>query len=310
MLAKPRILVVDDDAMILKALDRTLSDDYDLILEERSKAALTCLSKEEIPIAIIDKNLSEGEDGLELAKVIKLQYPLTQTVLLTGEATMDTVISAINSGVVDSFINKPFEEKELREQIDKNLKLWSERSTLMEETVGKLLLGIPIDRANLESIGITKSILKIFMEKHLDMNRVILEFHMEVVGLSISNDASPLFRHFFKSSMYVINEEIFAGFIESLSRLNLDLFVESDSHPINELTVQDISLFIRPVGDLTFTFFIIGNPIDKAILNDILGQFANELFAMIGPKLSSELASENKKMIVDRLTQFRKSYLA
>jgi len=50
-----------------------------------------------------------GMSGLELVKIVRRERPSTQRMLLSGAATMDRALDAINEGEVHRFFTKPFD---------------------------------------------------------------------------------------------------------------------------------------------------------------------------------------------------------
>jgi DNA-binding NtrC family response regulator len=110
---RAHILIVDDEESIRSALRRILRRDYKLSFAPSAIEALQML-KSERPDVIISDHLMPEMTGLEFLKRCRLLYPTVGRVVLTGQAEMTMVISAINDGNVFRFLTKPWDEDELK----------------------------------------------------------------------------------------------------------------------------------------------------------------------------------------------------
>lgn len=110
---RAHILIVDDEESIRSALRRVLRRDYKLSFAASAADALQVLRTER-PDVILSDHLMPEMTGLELLKRCRLLYPSMGRVVLTGQAEMSMVISAINEGSVFRFLTKPWDEDELK----------------------------------------------------------------------------------------------------------------------------------------------------------------------------------------------------
>lgn len=88
-----KILIVDDEPVILMALSRLLSNENTLVVtSERIEEAEEALSRYKFDLVIADIRLSgvDGIEGLELLKYIKEISPETEVIIMTayGSETM------------------------------------------------------------------------------------------------------------------------------------------------------------------------------------------------------------------------------
>ena len=58
-----------------------------------------------------------GTTGLDLLREVRVRYPDLATILLTAQADLQLVISAINDGHVHRFYSKPWSSAQLREEL-------------------------------------------------------------------------------------------------------------------------------------------------------------------------------------------------
>ena len=115
------ILAVDDDPDILTALRRALTPlGVTLLLTEDPTEVLTILDEQPVALLISDIDMPQMT-GLELMAKVRLAHPEVVRMLLTGRATFDSAMTAINQGEVHRYLNKPFEPAELRKLVQEGL---------------------------------------------------------------------------------------------------------------------------------------------------------------------------------------------
>ncbi|MEJ7733839.1 MAG: response regulator [Polyangiaceae bacterium] len=111
------VLLVDDEAPILRALKRTLGDlPAELITAGDGAQALAVLRTRRVDVMVADIDMPQL-DGLELVRAARRESPLTYRILMTGAATMDRTIRAINDGEVVRFFTKPLEPAAFHEEM-------------------------------------------------------------------------------------------------------------------------------------------------------------------------------------------------
>lgn len=109
-----RILFVDDEPAILKALTRIFrSQSYEVLTAGNSAEALARLKEAPVQVIVSDY-MMPGMNGAELLKHVKKLYPDTIRIMLTGHADTGAVMGAINEGAVYKFILKPWNDDDLR----------------------------------------------------------------------------------------------------------------------------------------------------------------------------------------------------
>lgn len=111
--AEHEILVLDDDEIILVALQETLRmDHYHVTTTASAFEALELLRQRPFGVIISDQRMAEMS-GLEFLAEAKLIQPNASRILITGVLTLKTVIDAINTGEIFRFIAKPWLREEL-----------------------------------------------------------------------------------------------------------------------------------------------------------------------------------------------------
>ncbi|MFH1654136.1 MAG: response regulator [Pseudomonadota bacterium] len=112
---KKKILVVDDDEIVILAYKRELEElGYDVITVMNGFDAVEIIKKEAIPLVFVDLILPRM-NGVEICKKIKEISPSTQVVLVSGHPTevREFQKDFLMSGGRDEILRKPLLEDEL-----------------------------------------------------------------------------------------------------------------------------------------------------------------------------------------------------
>ncbi|OYY74072.1 MAG: hypothetical protein B7Y40_06555 [Gammaproteobacteria bacterium 28-57-27] len=116
MKAKAKILVVDDDVNLRKTLADILRvKGYETAVAANGTEAIAAVEREKFSLALIDLMLPDMS-GIEIMTHIKAISPLTETIILTGHASMETAIEATGQGAF-SYLIKPYQMDELLQKI-------------------------------------------------------------------------------------------------------------------------------------------------------------------------------------------------
>ena len=115
---KPFILIIDDDPNLRKTLSGIIEmKGYGALSAADGKNGLAIIEGNPVSLVLIDLGLPDIP-GVDLLKRIKALYPLTQAIILTGHATLDSAIEATNLGAF-SYLKKPFDIDQLMLQIQR-----------------------------------------------------------------------------------------------------------------------------------------------------------------------------------------------
>lgn len=111
------VLLVDDDPALLRALGRGLRDPgIEVVTASNADEAISVLRRRPVDVITSDIDMP-GRSGLELLNIVRREHPTIIRMLITGAATTDRALAAINEGEVARFFVKPFAPKMLRETI-------------------------------------------------------------------------------------------------------------------------------------------------------------------------------------------------
>jgi thioredoxin reductase (NADPH) len=133
-MAKPALLTVDDDAEVLRAVERDLrsrySKDYRVLRADSGQAALEMLAQlktrnDAVALLLVDQRMPNMNGVAFLAEAIKV-FPGAKRVMLTAYADTDAAIKAINEAKIQHYLLKPWDppEQNLYPVLDDLLEDW------------------------------------------------------------------------------------------------------------------------------------------------------------------------------------------
>jgi two-component system NtrC family sensor kinase len=121
-----RILLVDDEINVLRALERTfLDEEYEVLTASSGSEGLSILQDvSPVQVVVSDYRMPQM-NGVDFLREVRRQWPDTVRIVLSGYADTAVVISAINEGEIYKFIAKPWNDDELRIAIINALERYS-----------------------------------------------------------------------------------------------------------------------------------------------------------------------------------------
>lgn len=120
---KKRILFVDDERQILRALKRLFIDsDYETVFMDNGEDALSYLEDNTVELIISDIRMP-SMNGFDLLKKVKERYPLTLRVALSGYTDSKKIYKALEENIAKMYMFKPWDNKELVNIIDQMMEL-------------------------------------------------------------------------------------------------------------------------------------------------------------------------------------------
>jgi len=119
-----RLAIIDDEEKILQSLARYFKlKNFGVDIFTNPAEALNAIKARHHKLVLTDINMP-GMDGIELLARIKKHNPLIQVVIMTGNATADSVKNALKSGAV-GFVVKPFDSMQLVErEVEKAIQVY------------------------------------------------------------------------------------------------------------------------------------------------------------------------------------------
>ncbi|MGN7204992.1 response regulator [Pedobacter sp. SAFR-022] len=120
------ILYIDDEVHNLNAFKASFRRTFNVFTAESGKDALPILESEDIHIILTDQRMP-NMTGVEFLASILDKHPDPIRILLTGYSDLTAVVDAINKGQVYLYITKPWQEEELRQNLEKAFEVFDLR---------------------------------------------------------------------------------------------------------------------------------------------------------------------------------------
>ncbi len=166
-----KILVVDDDMLILKLIENYLTKlGYRIYTCKTGNEAFKIVDNEDIDIVLLDLVLPDM-NGLNVLKRIKDERPEVSVAMMTGYGSVETAVTAMQYGA-ENYLLKPFKSiEELKYTIEKIIKYQRLRD---ENIYLKEQLNLDFNISNI--VGKSKPMIEIFkiIKKVAPMNSTVL----------------------------------------------------------------------------------------------------------------------------------------
>jgi DNA-binding NtrC family response regulator len=155
----PVIILVDDEEMIISSIKSFLAveTDYRLLTYTSPIKALEDIDTKikKVDLVISDYLMPEM-DGISFLAEVKKRFPLIPRVLLTGYADKENAIKAINNVGLYQYIEKPWNNDDLRLVIRNGI----EKTALLNQLEDKIR---EVEKVHKELNSVHKEILRVFM---------------------------------------------------------------------------------------------------------------------------------------------------
>ncbi|MEQ8762647.1 MAG: response regulator [Planctomycetota bacterium] len=139
------VLLVDDEPNVVSALKRALhKEGFRIFTANSGLEGLDVLRSRVIDVVISDQDMP-GMKGTEFLSAGRSEFPDTVRFILTGKATLEVAMSAINSGEIFRFFTKPcshievaaairqaMEQKEVLTETKRLLRVLTRQNALLE----------------------------------------------------------------------------------------------------------------------------------------------------------------------------------
>jgi DNA-binding NtrC family response regulator len=154
--AKPRLLILDEDRIILQSLSQFLSrEGYEVKVADDPQDALAQLEASQFELLIADINMP-GIKAADFLRDIRRRFPQTVVVVITGYGSIEGAVEATKMGAFD-YLTKPIVDDEIRVVVEKAIR---QQSLLFENQTLKQQLDLRFGLENI--VGHDYKMLKIF----------------------------------------------------------------------------------------------------------------------------------------------------
>jgi DNA-binding NtrC family response regulator len=137
-----RILIVDDEEEFCQTLaERLTLRHYHVTTSYTGQDAIEKITHFNYDIVILDVQMP-GMDGIDVLKEIKKLKPLTEVIMLTGNATVESAIEGMKLGAFD-YLMKPCETEDLISKIKRAHEKKSEHEERIRDAKIKEIISSP-----------------------------------------------------------------------------------------------------------------------------------------------------------------------
>ena len=112
---KDKLLILDDELLILKSLENLFEDDYEVFTTADAETALRLAREHDLAVILCDERMPVVA-GHEFLRRVREVSSATR-VMMSGYADMDALSEAVNSGQIFAYIAKPWEPLQLKAEI-------------------------------------------------------------------------------------------------------------------------------------------------------------------------------------------------
>ena len=132
-----KILIVDDDAVLLEDCKVGLGSLYSLDVAMSGEEGLKAIKKNGPYVVVIADINMNGMNGIEFLSIVSEMDPDTIRIIITGNANLDFAMDAINKGNIFRFLTKPVTHEDLISIIDDSIRQY--KLTTLERQLNKQL---------------------------------------------------------------------------------------------------------------------------------------------------------------------------
>ena len=281
MSGRDTILCVDDEEGVLHALEQQLTQRFgsecDIACAQSGDDALELIEElerdgEKLAVIIADQ-IMPGMKGVELLEAVHNRSPDTAKILLTGQAGLEAVISAINRAELDFYAAKPWDEANLRLAVEgllRGYRLSQENKRLVADLHSKNLALLEMNR-DLEA-------------RISERTQELAEANTRLAQLAVTDGLTGLYnhRHLHERLSLEIERSARNGLPLSLLMIDVDHFkVYNDlhGHPTGDELLRQLA---RIMGD-------------GRRANDFVARYGGEEFAIVlvdTPKFTAAQVAE------------------
>jgi HD-like signal output (HDOD) protein/CheY-like chemotaxis protein len=220
---RPCVLFVDDEANILRSIRREFFDaSFTVLTVESGAEGLKMLGSKAVDLVVSDVKMPEM-DGITFLEEVKKRHPDVHRIILSGYVEQTMVIQAVVRGVAGSYMAKPWQADELRQNIEQILRL-------------KKLLTSPALLATLSTIDRLPSLPTVY---HDFLAALVLESSPRQLASILNQDVSLITR-----ILQIANSAFYgAQKISSIERAIIQLGTN---------IIKDITLTVSIAGQMTW----------------------------------------------------------
>lgn len=288
-----RLLLVDDDAEIVRMLSDYLKRDFEIVTAADGAEGLAVLERQDVD-AILADHMMPGLTGIQLLEKAAELRPNSIRVLLTASERIDELRDAINKARVHRFLNKPVRLLEVREMLQGAL-----REQALE--VQNLRLAAEVSQKNqllTRALSELQDHERKLQQQVAEATASLRAANAELEKLALRDGLTGLYNHrYFQEALSAeLARGARYGNPVGLVFLDVDHFKNYNDrlgHPAGDELLRQLARILTDTGDLPELRF-------RGRITDIAARYGGEEFVVLLPQT-------NKAGAVIRAQRLRES---
>lgn len=190
-----QIVLIDDDADMLEALNHGLQDEFKVNRFTDANDALAHLENHYADALLLDFHMP-GKDAFGLYQEFRQKLNRRPIIFLTGDSSSSIKIKGLDLGA-DDFLHKPISMNELSAHINNRIRGYHhQRPGIIELKNLKINLADPEIELNNKKVTLTKKEFQILVTLALNSNRVVTKAEMiKIVWPNVTVEENNLDTH-------------------------------------------------------------------------------------------------------------------
>lgn len=284
-----RILLIDDEPMILTSLTRLLEDDFDVSTAPDGFKALELIGKSEFKVIICDQRMP-GMLGHEVLKKARDLSPKSIRILLTGYSDLDSIINSVNAGEVFRYINKPWKADNLVNTVKLGIQIYDKINDLQASapkpagTTAPASVHIEVEEKKGDVL---------FVDYSPDEVKRLANQFGNKFNITMATSVDEAFKEMAQKPVSVIvSNVVFEDGVDGISFLNTIKKEYPQTVTVILTEVKDATLAVRSINELQVFKYLVKptdqTMIEKTISDGIMQSRAIKGNAMASTKYVSE----------------------
>ncbi len=192
---KDTVLFVDDEPYVVEGLQHQLHrEGYKILTATSGEEGLKILKETGVDVVVSDEQMPKMR-GSEFLAIVCREYPKTIRIILTGQASLDAAIRAINEGEIYRFLTKPCNPSVLAQTIRQGLQfktLKKESARLLATARGqqKIISDLERDYPGIAKVDRNIEGVIDLEDTDIDVDALINEINSEIASFENSQGSS------------------------------------------------------------------------------------------------------------------------
>lgn len=293
-----RILLIDDEPMILTSLTRLLEDDFEVSTAPDGFKALELIAKSEYKVIICDQRMP-GMLGHEVLKKARELSPKSIRILLTGYSDLDSIINSVNAGEVFRYINKPWKADNLINIVKLGIQIYDKINDLQASAPK------PAGSTSTASVHIEVEEKKgdvLFVDYSPEEVKRLANQFGNKFNITMATSVDEAFKEMAQKPVSVIvSNVVFEDGVDGISFLNTIKKEYPQTVTVILTEVKDATLAVRSINELQVFKYLVKptdqTMIEKTISDGIMQSRAIKGNAMASTKFVSETISPSQESV-------------